>query len=110
MFDEMQDNVKNEIANNVFRSASSLAAFENFLRALPTSLSGPDLDSGTAYGQVPKPPTPKSPSTPGGQDIVEEAIEKAATPVRRDVPKVGRNEPCPCGSGKKYKNCCGRNV
>lgn len=25
------------------------------------------------------------------------------------LPKVGRNEPCPCGSGKKYKNCCGRN-
>ena len=24
------------------------------------------------------------------------------------VKKVGRNEPCPCGSGKKYKNCCGR--
>ena len=24
------------------------------------------------------------------------------------VRKVGRNEPCPCGSGKKYKNCCGR--
>jgi len=29
-------------------------------------------------------------------------------PVRRDTPKVGRNEPCPCGSGKKFKNCCGR--
>jgi len=27
--------------------------------------------------------------------------------VRRATPKVGRNEPCPCGSGKKYKNCCG---
>ena len=27
---------------------------------------------------------------------------------RRDQPKVGRNDPCPCGSGKKYKNCCGR--
>jgi uncharacterized protein len=26
---------------------------------------------------------------------------------RRDVPKVGRNDPCPCGSGKKYKHCCG---
>jgi SEC-C motif-containing protein len=26
----------------------------------------------------------------------------------RDEPKVGRNEPCPCGSGKKYKKCCGR--
>ena len=29
-------------------------------------------------------------------------------PVRRETPKVGRNDPCPCGSGKKYKNCCGR--
>jgi len=28
--------------------------------------------------------------------------------VRRKVPKVGRNDPCPCGSGKKYKHCCGR--
>lgn len=30
------------------------------------------------------------------------------TTVRREGKKVGRNEPCPCGSGKKYKNCCGR--
>jgi len=29
-------------------------------------------------------------------------------PVRRSQPKVGRNEPCSCGSGKKYKKCCGR--
>ena len=29
--------------------------------------------------------------------------------IRNDGPKVGRNDPCPCGSGKKYKNCCGRN-
>ena len=29
--------------------------------------------------------------------------------VRRDAPKVGRNDPCPCGSGKKYKKCCGAN-
>ncbi|HNW43771.1 MAG TPA: SEC-C metal-binding domain-containing protein [Elusimicrobiales bacterium] len=28
--------------------------------------------------------------------------------VRRDAPKVGRNEDCPCGSGKKYKKCCGK--
>ena len=30
--------------------------------------------------------------------------------VRNEGPKVGRNDPCPCGSGKKYKNCCGKNV
>ena len=29
-------------------------------------------------------------------------------PVVREEPKVGRNDPCPCGSGKKYKKCCGR--
>ena len=29
-------------------------------------------------------------------------------PYRRPTPKIGRNEPCPCGSGKKYKKCCGR--
>ena len=29
--------------------------------------------------------------------------------VRRAQAKVGRNDPCPCGSGKKYKNCCGKN-
>ena len=28
-------------------------------------------------------------------------------PIRREEPKVGRNDPCPCGSGKKYKKCCG---
>ena len=31
------------------------------------------------------------------------------TPVKRDSSKVGRNDPCPCGSGKKYKDCCGKN-
>ena len=29
-------------------------------------------------------------------------------PILREEPKVGRNDPCPCGSGKKYKKCCGR--
>ena len=28
-------------------------------------------------------------------------------PIRREEPKVGRNDPCPCGSGKKFKKCCG---
>ena len=28
-------------------------------------------------------------------------------PIRREEPKIGRNDPCPCGSGKKYKQCCG---
>ncbi|HYC00222.1 MAG TPA: YchJ family protein [Candidatus Limnocylindrales bacterium] len=37
----------------------------------------------------------------------EGAAPEPAT-VRRDAPKVGRNDPCPCGSGRKYKKCCER--
>ncbi len=36
--------------------------------------------------------------------------EKTHTPIVNTEPKVGRNDICPCGSGKKYKNCCGRNA
>ena len=35
------------------------------------------------------------------------AQERART-IHRETPKVGRNDPCPCGSGKKYKNCHGK--
>ena len=33
--------------------------------------------------------------------------ERAVATVQRQHPKVGRNDPCPCGSGKKFKKCCG---
>ena len=105
MFEEMMANVKSEIANNVFRSASSLAAFENFLRALPQQLIGPDLSAGSAYGGH-----AAGPAGGGGGDVVDKAINDISAPIKRDVPKVGRNQPCPCGSGKKYKQCCGKNA
>ncbi|OEU70410.1 MAG: preprotein translocase subunit SecA [Desulfovibrio sp. S3730MH75] len=38
----------------------------------------------------------------------DEGEEKKKQPKRRTEPKVGRNESCPCGSGKKYKKCCGK--
>ena len=40
------------------------------------------------------------PARTGGDDVIKT--------VRRDEPKVGRNDPCPCGSGKKYKKCHGQ--
>ena len=46
-----------------------------------------------------------------GEDKIREIVkeDKASKTVRRAAPKIGRNDPCPCGSGKKYKHCCGRN-
>ncbi|MDD7284201.1 MAG: preprotein translocase subunit SecA, partial [Clostridium sp.] len=38
----------------------------------------------------------------------DDSVKKG--PVRREGAKIGRNDPCPCGSGKKYKMCCGRNL
>ena len=104
IFDELMVNVKTEICHNVFRSASSLLAFENFLRNAPQQT----LHQNTsAFGGG-------APAADGkkASDVVSEAANAAeaaakAKPVRTG-PKVGRNDPCPCGSGKKYKNCCGK--
>ena len=47
-------------------------------------------------------------SVDGGQSTLENPdVDRT---VRREEPKVGRNDPCPCGSGKKYKNCHGKNA
>jgi len=41
---------------------------------------------------------------------VEQATMAVPQPVLREGPKIGRNDPCPCGSGKKYKQCHGQLV
>ena len=43
-----------------------------------------------------------------GDDVSAAEVRKPVT--NKDGSKVGRNDPCPCGSGKKYKNCCGKNA
>ena len=108
IFEELMVNIKTEICHNIFRSASSLMAFENFLRNVPqqTTHQSTSAFGGTSTG------TTAAPARHGpaqGSDMVSEAaaaVEKAK-PIRVG-PKVGRNDPCPCGSGKKYKQCCGK--
>jgi preprotein translocase subunit SecA len=51
---------------------------------------------------------PSADGTPERRNISVNA-PKQSIPYKRDDIKVGRNDPCTCGSGKKYKNCCGRN-
>ncbi|HUE36848.1 MAG TPA: SEC-C metal-binding domain-containing protein, partial [Candidatus Acidoferrum sp.] len=108
MFDELMVNVKTEICHNVFRSASSLMAFENFMLNMRQQASHPSSSAfggaAPAQGQAPASSTPQR----NASDVVSEAAaaQEKARPVRTG-PKVGRNDPCPCGSGKKYKHCCG---
>jgi len=114
LFEELMVNVKTEICHNIFRSASSLKAFENFLANLPQRASHQPASAfgGSAPGAgngEPAPPVASRGGSRSGSDVVSEAaaaMEKAK-PVRVG-PKVGRNDPCPCNSGKKYKHCCGK--
>ena len=105
IFDELMVSIKSEICHNIFRSASSLMAFQNFLSKLPQRT----VHQGSnAFDNTPQPTQEKKASS-----VVSEANEAVtqtqtrATPVRTG-PKVGRNDPCPCNSGKKYKQCCGK--
>lgn len=46
----------------------------------------------------------------GNEEEEDEEFSEVVAPVVRQEPKIGRNDKCPCGSGKKYKKCCGRNA
>jgi preprotein translocase subunit SecA len=108
MFDELMVNVKTEICHNVFRSASSLAAIQNFHLNMARQASASHPAANTFGGGAQAQPAQNAPQS-NASDVVSEATaaQSKAKPVRTG-PKVGRNDPCPCRSGKKYKNCCGR--
>ncbi|NGO38163.1 preprotein translocase subunit SecA [Limisphaera ngatamarikiensis] len=103
LFEDLMTNIKSEICHNAFRSATSLLAFENFLQSIPKQLLH---QSTSAFGGG----TSQGTST---SDKASEVVREAASAVEKSQPirvgpKVGRNDPCPCGSGRKYKHCCGR--
>ena len=54
-----------------------------------------------------RPPSGVKSATRTSAKSMEPLLAAAPAPVKNANPKVGRNEPCPCGSGKKYKKCCG---
>ena len=74
-------------------SPQSAIAGDSEPAAGPTAAAGP----GAAAGVLPGGQAPRGPL----------AAPEPQTPVVRDGRKIGRNEPCPCGSGKKYKHCHG---
>jgi preprotein translocase subunit SecA len=106
IFDELMVSVKSEICRNAFLSASSLMAFESYLRNLAAQQTQHSAPSTLGSSSAPAPGGNKA------SDVVSEAAAAAEAQVKakpvRTGPKVGRNDPCPCGSGKKYKQCCGK--
>jgi preprotein translocase subunit SecA len=112
MFSQLMASIKNEVLTNLFRSTTNLMAFEQFLSTLPVGLNDLSGLSG------PMPPSPGPGPMPRREQMAdtrqsadqngESELELVIPAVRQKTVSVGRNEPCPCGSGKKYKNCHGR--
>jgi preprotein translocase subunit SecA len=129
-FEELMNNVRLQICTGLFRSTTNLQAFENMLSILSRSarLQGPETPAPVGGGAAaPRPATTTStsstsgalprrvggvempvPETEGAPAPAEPEIQLPRITVRRETPKVGRNDPCPCGSGKKYKQCHGK--
>ena len=98
-FEELMNNVRLQICTGLFRSASNLASFENMLSLLSRTA--------RAVGPTDAAPAAPAASAPAAEAQPAEEIQLPKVTVRREVPKVGRNDPCPCGSGKKFKHCHG---
>lgn len=106
MFGELLDNIKTEVCHNIFRSASSLQAFEQFLMKLPKRASH-HVSNTLAEAESQHSSTEKASAMVSEATDAVDRVKSKPLPVKTG-PKVGRNDPCPCGSGKKYKQCCGK--
>ena len=112
-FEELMNNVRLQICTGLFRSASNIESFENMLALLSRTARavGPsDLPAPSAAASAPPPPqitTTVTSNGPSAPPPPEQEIVLPKVTIRRETPKVGRNDPCPCGSGKKFKNCHG---
>ena len=107
-FEELMNNVRLQICTGLFRSASNLESFENMLALLSRTARavGPSDAPPAGAPQITTTVTSSGPAT-GADAPPEQEIVLPKVTIRRDTPKVGRNDPCPCGSGKKFKNCHG---
>lgn len=114
LFESLMVNIEDEALGNLFRSTTNIESYESFLHQLPMQLSKPSeagVEEGSSHRVGAGPPVSGTSGDleDGGQlGTRDESKVKINLPKRRPTIKVGRNETCACGSGKKYKNCCGK--
>jgi preprotein translocase subunit SecA len=115
LFTAMKDRIEEEIVRYLWRlmpvvPEEGIATVQAPVRPAPrkpapVTLSGPSTAAASPFGAIrgggaaTAVAEPPKPGRTGGDDVVRQ--------VKRDAPKVGRNDPCWCGSGKKFKKCHG---
>ncbi len=118
LFMDLMDRIYEEIANSMFRSATSVDAIQEFFQQLQSLQAKHPAASAltaaaTQTGTAPRGGRPQGAPPPGMQPMgapppgMELPQATKPVPIRNSGQQVGRNDPCPCGSGRKYKKCCG---
>ena len=130
MFEQLMTTIKSEVASGEFRAAT-VRNVRRMLAAAQTNAEDFDTPNSESEGRPAEEPAP-APAKPSGPVTAKDAFaalmgvspDRVRTsgpagmpppgmpgaPACSAAPSVGRNDPCPCGSGKKYKKCCGRNL
>ena len=122
IFYEMLDTIRNSVMSRVFRvrvqlSPEAAEQRRRMLEAQQKGMNAQHSDAGNTAAQMAQNTAERSArSSFNGDQARRQAVNSAMNQrsqgdnvtVKRTMPKVGRNDPCPCGSGKKYKQCCGR--
>lgn len=136
MFEELMTNIKAQIAHSAFSATTNIESYMKMMQrrnvvaiheAPPSSLAALPMKQQkmSSSGNVPNftlnfanipPEAPEEPAAPGSEalDRMLAAMANGGSAVKPHpsagaVASIGRNDPCPCGSGKKYKKCCGAN-
>ena len=122
IFDEMLETIRKTVMSRVFKvrvqlSPEAAEARRRLAEAQQNGMNAQHSDAGNTAAQMAQNTAQRrAQSSFNGDQARRQAVGSAMNQrsqgdnvtVRRTAPKVGRNDPCPCGSGKKYKNCCGR--
>ncbi|MDP3980242.1 MAG: preprotein translocase subunit SecA [Chlamydiota bacterium] len=98
MFTEMMSNIKTDAARDIFRISASKEYFEMLMKRL--------RHQHIRQEQASLIPETENVNAQVGDGVQSRSAQRV--PIKRESPKIGRNDPCPCGSNKKYKKCCGQ--
>jgi len=104
LFESMWESIGERATDLIFRMESFN---DDFVRSTW-------VDARTIKSDSPRAIESENESTTSHQKVAEQSsrgdVDTKSEPIRHLGPKVGRNDPCPCGSGKKYKSCCMKNI
>ena len=101
-FDAMLDRIRTEIASRVFKVKIQVQGQEQ-PKERNMHMNAQHQEAQSSFNA-------RSSEQGATNSAMKSGRQGQSVTVVRQGPKIGRNDPCPCGSGKKYKNCCGRNA